>query len=1121
MDVAAWLSNLGLERHKQAFEDNAIDFALLPRLTAEDLRDIGITAVGDRRRLLEAIATLQEKSRGRGAKPEPPIASASRPRDAERRQLTVMFVDLVGSTSLAGRLDPEDMRELLAAYQGCCAEVVGRFEGYVAKLMGDGVLVYFGWPAAHEDDAERAVLAGLDVVAAVAALKPHGDLKLAARAGISTGNVVVGDLIGAGAAQEQAVVGETPNLAARIQSLAEAGTVVIGPSTRKLLGAGFKCEDLGERMLAGVKEPIRLWHVLRPSQQASRFDALRGEALVPLVGREEEVAMLARRWDLAKQGKGQVVGLLGEPGIGKSRLLRVLEDQIAGEAHTRLVYQCSPIQMGRAFHPIIGQIEHAGRITAQDSADQKAEKLRGLIERAIRAAPEDLAIFAALLSLPGGEGFPELEPDPKQRKARILAAFLRQFEGLAAQRPVLCIFEDVHWSDPSTMEFLQQLVEWIPTCPVLLLVTCRPEFISPWTGLAHCTLISLSRMSTSETTELVTRVVGGRQLPDEVVRQILLKTNGIPLFVEELTRAVIESGILKPTDGGYILTETLPAFAVPATLHDSLMARLDRLSGAREVAQLAAAIGHSPDYRLLSAVAHCDEATLGQSLTQLEEAGLLARRGTPPDSSYSFKHALIQEAAYRSMLRATRQDYHRRIAAALEQRSPGLARTDAALLAHHYAEGGMMEPAIRCFRQAGETAVGASAYAEAVGNFARGLALLEQLPESPERAREEIAIRLALGGVQIPNLARGLAEVERTYLRVLALCEPFGAPKDRFAALWGLWYYNYKQGNIYRSRDYGDQLLPHARKLGDPSLLLEAHHVRWATMSAIGELRMALAHTEEGLTRYDHKEQHRLTFVYGGHDPGACARNINAALLCVLGYPEQAQRQSQAALALAQELAHPNTLALGYFFALLVALFVRDLTKVEQLASDLDEFARSDNAPQGYSADAESFRGWLLAERGSVEHGLALMRRSHKTWQGWDPWSFPQGACMATMLGKAGLAGEGLQLVDEGLHAAERGGAHWYDAELYRVRADLRRAMDADGWIEVQKDLEKSIETARAQHARCFELRAATDLARLWAERGQRQKAHDLLAPILGWFTEGLDTPDLMAARVCLSAIAA
>jgi class 3 adenylate cyclase/predicted ATPase len=1114
MDVAAWLSNLGLERYKQVFEENAIDFALLPKLTPNDLREIGITAVGDRRRLLEAIAALPLESRTPLGSPHPRV------RDAERRQLTVMFIDLVGSTSLTGQLDPEDMREVLTAYQGCCVEIVGRFEGYVAKLMGDGVLVYFGWPVAHEDDVERSVRAGLDVVAAVSALRPHGKLKLAARVGISTGDVVVGDLVGAGAAQEQAVVGEAPNLAARIQSLAEAETVLIGPSTRKLLGAVFKCVDLGERVLAGVKEPVRVWRVLRPSRMVSRFDALRGAMQSPLVGRYEESVILRRNWELAKQGKGQAVVVTGEPGIGKSRLVRAFSEAIESEPHTPLLYQCSSIQMGRALHPIVSQMEHALHFAPEDRTEEKVEKLRGLMERAVRPSPEDLAIFAALLSLPGGEGFAELEPDPNQRKKRIFSAILRQFEGLAGQHTVLCIFEDVHWSDPSSRELLHQLVEWIPDFPMLLLLTCRLEFSAPWFGLSHSTRVSLRRLSSSETTELVTGVAGGRQLPDAVVRRILPKADGIPLFIEELTRAVIESGKLRPTNDGYVLTDAIPELAVPATLHDSLMARLDRLPRAREIAQMAASIGPSLTYRLLSAVAECDQKTLRASLLQLEEAGLLLRHGLPPVASYSFKHALIQETAYRSMLRATRQRYHRRIAGALEHQSPGRTRMDAALLAHHYAEGDLIEPAIRCFRRAGETAIEASAFAEAIDNFSRSLALLERMPDSPERAREEIAVRLALGAAQF-QILRGSPEVEQSYLRTLELCERFGNPQERIAALWGLWYNQFQQGHIHRSRDYGDQLLPIAQDIGDSSLLLEAHHVRWGTMSALGEFRMALAHTQQGIGRYDVKEHQRLTFVYGGHDPGVCAYNINSVMLCVLGYPEQAQGKSHAALALAREVAHPNTLAQAYFFALLVAFLVSNVARVDQLAADLDGLVRGGNAPPGYSVDPDSFRGWFLAERGSTEEGLELMRRWQRVWRGWHAWSLPQGACLAALLGRVGLVGEALELIGGGFDAAERGGAHWYDAELYRIRAALRRAINGDDWVGAEKDLQKSIETARMQHARHFELRAATDLAQVWAERGQRQKARDLLAPIVGWFTEGLDTPYLVSARACLATLGA
>jgi class 3 adenylate cyclase/predicted ATPase len=1125
LDIAGWLRSIGLEQYEQAFRDNAVDADVLPKLTDDHLKELGLP-LGHRVRLLRAMGALSGASgpatttqntpdrRQQDARLEAPASPS-----AERRQLTVMFVDLVGSTSLAVRLDPEDMREVITVYQSACAEVIEHFDGFIAKFMGDGILAYFGWPSAHEDDVERAVRAGLDLIATVAALKPRGDLNLAARVGISTGTVVVGDLIGAGAAQEQAVVGEAPNLAARLQSLAEPGTVVVGPSTRKLLGASFECEDLGDKTLAGINVPVRAWRVLRPSK-AGRFDAMRRAVLAPLVGREEEVALLARRWELVRQGKGQVVVLSGEPGIGKSRLVRVLRESIAADVHARLGYQCSPFQIGTAFHPIVAQIENAARFTAQEGPGEKFEQLRKLLGRAVKITLHDLAVFAALLSLPGGERFPEIEPDPKRRKARIRGAILRQFEGLAAQHPVLCIFEDVHWSDPSTMDLLQHLVEWIPTRPVLLLVTCRPEFISPWTGLAHCMLMSLSRMSTSETTELLARVAGGKQLPDDVVLQIVHKTDGIPLFVEELTRAIIESGILQLREGAYVLTTALPALSIPATLHDSLMARLDRRPGTRQVAQLGAAIGRSFDYRLLSAVAGGDDTALTGALAQLEEASLLLRRGTPPDSSYSFRHVLIQQAAYGSLLRATREDYHRRIAAAMERQSADFGKMDTALLAHQYAEGGMMGTAVRYLRQAGETAVAASAFTEAIDNFAKGLALLEHLPESPEREHEELAIRIALGGAQQQNVWGASAEAERTYLRALELCKRCGSLRDRFTILWGLYFNDYRRGNIYRCREYGDELLLLAEKLGDPALLLEAHHVQWGIRSVAGDLRLSLTHTEEGLSRYDSKKHHRLTFIHGGHDPGACARSVNAVVLCALGYPEQAQQRSHVALALAQELAHPLTLELGYYFAQLVGLLVRDVAKLERQTSDYEELVRDGKVRPGGS-DSDGFRGWAFAERGSIEQGLALMRSCADWGSLGGGWSFPPAASMAAVLGKAGHAEEGLQMIDRALHVAEEGGAHWYDAEFYRVRAGLHRAIDSVGRPEAEKELKEAIAAARAHEARFFELRAATDLALLWIEQGQHQRAHDLLAPILGWFTEGFDMPDLIRAKACLKATAA
>jgi hypothetical protein len=841
--------------------------------------------------------------------------------------------------------------------------------------------------------------------------------------------------------------------------------------------------------------------------------------LVQFVGREEEVAILARRWELAKQSKGQVVVLSGEPGIGKSRLVQVLRNQITGDSHAHRSYQCSPFQSGRPFHPIIAQIEHAANFTAQGSLEQKTEQLRALTERMAGSAVDDFVVYAALLSLPGGERLSDIEPDPERRKARILATYLRQIEGLAAERTLLCVFEDVHWSDPSTMNVLQRLVEWIPSYPVLLLLTCRPEFVSPWMGFSHSSFMVLSRMPTNETSELAACVAGGR-LPGEVVAHIVSKTDGIPLFVEELTRTVIESCVVEIVDGAYRLAGKLPTLAIPATLHDSLMARLDRLSGARDLAQLGATIGRSFEYRLLSAVANRADNALTGALAQLEDAGLLFRRGSPPDASYSFKHALIQEAAYGSLLRATRQEYHRRIAAAMERQRTGFGKTDAALLAHHYAEGGMIELAIQNLRVAGEAAVRTSANSEAIDNYSKALELLQALPEGQERSREEISLRLALGGAQVQVGAASI-ETEQNYLRAKGLCDQGGTLRDRFAALWGLWYHRFIQGDAHRMREYGDQLLPLAEEMDDTDLILEAHHVQWAGLTMIGDLRKALAHAEEGLARYDQKLHQRLTFIYGGHDPGACAHNLSAIQLCILGYPEQAQRRVQAGIALACELGHNSTLLEGCFSALVVGLLLHDGASVEQHASIVQELVQADKLPKAASCLVDGFHGGILSEQGSVEQGLSLMHRSREGWQSfWGAWCFPLDASMAAALCKCGRVDEGLQIVERTLDAAERGGAHWWDAELHRIRAALRRATEPGSWIGVKNDLRKAIEIARTQDARLFELRAAADLARLMAERGEHQEARALLAPVLACFSDGLDTPDLIEAKACLMAAA-
>jgi class 3 adenylate cyclase len=667
MDIVVWLRSLGLGRYEAAFRDNEIDETVLPNLTSEDLKDLGVSVVGHRRKLLDAIAALRTDA-GTKASSSDAVTTSSAPSvspedRAERRQITVMFSDLVGSTALSARMDPEDLREVISAYQKCVAETVQRFGGFVAKYMGDGALIYFGYPQAHEDDAERAVRAGLALVAAVSGLKTHAPLQ--ARIGIATGLVVVGDLIGAGETQERGIVGETPNLAARLQGVAEPNSVVIAEGTRKLLGNLFELEDLGPLGLKGIEGPARGWRALRPASVESRFEALHASGMTELVGREEELKLLLRRWSRAKNGEGQVVLLSGEAGIGKSRLTAALLQSVAAEPHIRLRYFCSPQHTNSTLYPIIGQMERAAAATQGDTPQAKLDKLDALLAHSSTTAV-DAALFAEMLSLPNDGRYPALELTPQQRRERTLDALIAQVETLARKNPVLMIFEDAHWADPTSLELFGRVLRRIATHCVLLLITFRPEFNPPWLGQPHVTSLTINRLTRREVEAIIDRVVGNKLLPANVLQDIIERTDGIPLFVEEMTKAVVEA----ESDGTaerVAATVPSPALAVPATLQASLMARLDRLGGpAKEVAQIGAAIGREFSHALLAAVVDKREAELRSALDRIVAAGLLFRQGLPPQASYLFKHALVQDAAYGTLLREPRRALHACIAETLE-----------------------------------------------------------------------------------------------------------------------------------------------------------------------------------------------------------------------------------------------------------------------------------------------------------------------------------------------------------------------------------------------------------------------------------------------------------------------
>jgi class 3 adenylate cyclase/tetratricopeptide (TPR) repeat protein len=754
MDVPSWLLSLGLEQYESLFRENDIHSDLLRSLTAEDLKELGITSVGHRRRLVDAINALQV-----GAVTSPPVVEVENRKapgpEGARRQLTVMFCDLVGSTALSSRLDPEDLREILAAYHAAVAEVGARFGGFVAQYMGDGALVYFGYPQAHEYDAERAVRAGLALVERIGRLQ-SGFGALKSRVGIATGLVVVGDLIGSGQAQQRGVVGETPNLAARLQGMAPPNAVLIADSTRRLVQDLFDYRDLGMVEVKGLAEPVPAWHVLRESRIESRFEALRSSSRTPLVGRNAEIELLLQLWARSKEGEGQIVLICGEAGIGKSRLTAALQEQIGVEPHHRLRYFCSPYHQSSTLHPFIAQLEHAASFTPEDTHAAKLDKLAALLSsKSGDSEPETVALLADLLALPTEERYAPLPTDPRSKRELTLATLIKQVQRFAQQDPILLVFEDAHWIDSTSLELLERIAERVPRLRMLMVVSFRPEFTPPWTGQAQVTALNLSRLGQRDTRTLVEDMAGGKMLPPEILDRIFERTDGIPLFTEELTKTLLEGGLLREQDGRYVLASALLPLTIPSSLHDSLVARLDRLAAVKEVAQMGAAIGREFSYGMLAAVAHRTDSELRDALDQLVGAGLVFRQGVPPQASFVFKHALVQDVAYNMLLRGQRQQLHAAIGTVLEEdlSEDGATQSEgAALLAYHWVRAEDRERALRYTLEAAERARKLYARPEAISHYWQALDLLEKLPRTLERRRVHIDAVLSL--VQLPGWMR-------------------------------------------------------------------------------------------------------------------------------------------------------------------------------------------------------------------------------------------------------------------------------------------------------------------------------------------------------------------------------
>jgi class 3 adenylate cyclase/predicted ATPase len=1111
-DLADWLGRHGLDQYTQTFAENNIDYSVLPDLTEDDLKKLGVS-LGHRKKLLRAIEALTAAGQRAGttiavSNVTEVSPTSGRHREAELRQITVMFCDLVGSTQLSQKLDPEDLQKLLDAYRRACSTAIGRYGGEVARFFGDGVMSFFGWPYAHEDDAVRAVHAALEIVSGVTTIS--GPVTLACRVGISSGPVLVGQTVGSTASWSMDAVGETPNIAARLQTLAAINTVLISESTRRLVSAVFDLEDLGLQELKGVTQAIHVYRVLAAKSAGSRFEAAHAGSLAPLIGRSSELSLLLDRWKKVKEGDGQVILLSGIPGVGKSRLLHELKSHIQHEPHILLHYQCSPYHSQSAFFPVIEQIEKASQLTAHEADADKIAKLRAYLPPLPNNSVEPVLLIANLLSV-STENHRELSGlTAQQIKNRTISTLVDMLLAFSLQRPALCIFEDAHWVDPSTLELLDLIISRIGHARVLLIVSCRPEFHPPWTIHANITIHSLTRLSQTEVRTLIGDLLKGRSISEELVDQIIEKADGVPLFIEELTSSTLSPPSQTQATSGRAAQPAL--LRVPETLSDALMERLDRVAPSRRVVQIAAVIGREFSYDLLAAASRLNDEDMVSVLSQLEQADIIYRVGISPSVRFAFKHVLLRDAIYDSLLRSKRQQVHSDIASILKNDYPQLVENQPELLAYHYQEAGNHELGIHCWFEAGKRALAHSANVEAIVIFRNALQLLNALPETSERTKQEIDIQLALG---IPLIAvRGYASTEtrEAFSRARTLCLWLGNIPEYFQALFGLWGHSWMSGKNDEALHMAEEFLSRSRALSDLVPSMVAHRVMGSTLLTIGKFQSSANHFEEAIRLSISRGKQPLYNLYMV-EPQVASLLLLSWDLWFLGYPDQSLSRVSEALALAQELGQPYTIAFAHYMTSVVHLLRGDATRALESAERSFEMSKEQRFSL-YVTLSRISRGRALGDLGRLAEGRAEIERgideSRRSGVGYmlpmmESW-------LAEVRAKAGENETALSIVEEMLsNIGDVTGRAW-EAELRRQRAQIFLALNPSKVREVESQLKRSLEVARGQSAKSLELRAATSLAELWRAQGRSDEARALLEPIYRWFHEGADTADLRQA---------
>jgi class 3 adenylate cyclase/predicted ATPase len=1120
MDIGAWLRDLGLEQYEANFRDHRIDETVLRRLTAEDLKEAGVMPVGHRRKLLDAIAALVE--------PPSPVALAAHSRaepsvwEAGRRQLTVLCCDLVNSTALAEHLDPEDWGEVVREVLKSIAAVADRFDGYVAKYTGDGALVYFGYPRAHEDDAERAVRAALGVIELVRGIGHARRIDLGIRMGIATGRVVVGELIGEGVAQERSVSGGTPALAARLQAVAQPGTVVIAPDTRHLLGRLFTLQALGPQALKGFAEPVEAWAVVGESPHVIRFEAARTGTILPLIGREREVALLFDRWRSAAAGEGRAVLLSGEAGIGKSRVAQALRELVRSERHWAVRYQCSPHHANEPFYPVIGQLWHAAGFVPGETPGRRLDKIEDLVDRSGLPRSEAVPHLATLLSVPLQGRYDSPDAAPNLVKERIVSILIAMLKGLAARAPVLFLLEDAHWIDPSTLEMMNRGIDQISAARVLCVITFRPSFSAPWMGREHVTAVALNRLARAEAGAMINAVVAGKQLPPDLVDQIVIKTDGVPLFIEELTKTVLSSGLIREENDAYVLVGPLTPLAIPSTLQDSLMARLDRLAPVREIAQIAAAIGREFSYRLIEAVAPMPPPLLHKALQKLVGSELVYRRGSADKESYIFKHALVQDTAYASLLRSRRHRIHADIARALTEHFPEEVEAAPEVIAHHYTEAGMPGEAARHWLTAAERSLARSANIEGARYAETGLALISQIPESLERQRLELGFQLARGNAFLAVKGYTAPETIETLTAVKRMLDTgLGDDIHRFSVLYGLWAAHYVGGRIEAAHGLAREYLEVATRQSDATFWVIGHRIVGAGLIAGGQHTAALRSLSIAEEHYDPARHRPLSYRFG-QDIGLSVVCHQVWALWFLGKLDRAKQLSEKILAELPDHGHAMTVAFGMLYGVVFpAIFASDFERAARVGDDLVAFCTEQRMGPHYITAGRLCsmvgRGLRESTPAVVTAIQAELANLHDRF-GVRVLDSPLSAALAQILMAAGDAAAADAVLRDAISFAVTSGERYWLPELHRLRG-LAALRDGESNAAAATDcFAEAIAIAQQQEARTLLLRAASDLVRLRrATERDGCDARAVIEPLLSAMEGGEASIDVQNARALLA----